>query len=398
MKIVGLITEYNPFHNGHKYQIEQIYKNKATHVVAIMSGNFTQRGTPSIISKYTKTEIALKNGCDLIIELPIPYSIANAEKFALGAVFLVNSLNCINFLSFGCENDDINILKEAAQISSSYEVINLTKQFLKQGISFANARCKAIKILFGEDLAKLLSTSNNILAVEYIKSLNRLDSKVALMPVLRKSCLHSSNYNVGNFANSTLLRKMLINNEKISNFMPKSAYEILNREVKKGFAPARILNCERAFLAKLRCMRPADFLQIADVTEGMENKIYKSVQNSTSVKEVFAQIKSKRYTQARIQRILLSAFLDINKEIFNFLPQYIKVLGFNEKGKEILKIAKNKSTLPIVTKISEIKKLENNHAAMTFLETEARAFDLYNLMLPKVQMCGFEFTNQIIKI
>ena len=145
-------------------------------------------------------------------------------------------------------------------------------------------------------------------------------------------------------------------------------------------------------------MRPADFLQIADVTEGTENKIYKSVQNSTSVKEVFAQIKSKRYTQARIQRILLSAFLDINKEIFNFLPQYIKVLGFNEKGKEILKIAKNKSTLPIVTKISEIKKLENNHAAMTFLETEARAFDLYNLMLPKVQMCGFEFTNQIIKI
>lgn len=399
MNISAIICEYNPFHNGHKYQIEQTLKNKATHIVAIMSGNFTQRGIPSVISKYARAEIALKNGCDLVIELPIPYSIANAEKFALGAVFLVNSLNCVDFLSFGCENDDINILKKTAQISNSYEIIKLTKEFLKHGISFANARCKAIKTLFGKDLANLLSTPNNILAVEYIKSLTQLNSQINFMPILRKNCLYNSNYTVENFANSTLLREMIFKNDKnIKNFMPKSAYEILNRDLEKGFAPAQILNCERAFLAKLRCMKPADFLLIADVAEGLENKIYKSIQNSTSVKEVFAQIKSKRYTQVRIQRILLSAFLGINKEIFNFLPQYIKVLGFNEKGKEILKIAKNKSALPIVTKISEIKKIKNNQSAMNFLEAESRAFDLYNLMLPKVQKCGAEFTNQIIKL
>lgn len=399
MKISAIICEYNPFHNGHKYQIEQIYKNGTTHIVAIMSGNFTQRGTSSVVSKHIKAEIALKNGCDLVIELPTPYSVANAEKFALGAVFLANSLNCVDFLSFGCENNDLYSLKKVAEISNSSEVIKATKELLEQGISFVNARCKAVKMLFGDDLANLISTPNNILAVEYIKSLSQLNSKITPMPVLRKCCQHNSNFNVKNFASSTLLREMLFKNDKnIKNFMPKSAYEILNREVEKGFAPAQILNCERAFLAKLRRMKPTDFLKIADVAEGLENKIYKAVQNSVSIEKVYAQIKSKRYTQVRIQRILMSAFLGINKEIFNFLPPYIKILGFNEKGKEILKIAKNKSALPIVTKTSDIKKLKNSEAATAFFEIESLAFDLYNLMLPRIQRCGFEATNQIVKI
>ena len=232
MNISAIICEYNPFHNGHKYQIEKTLKNKATHIVAIMSGNFTQRGIPSVISKRVKTKIALENGCDLVIELPTPYSVVNAEKFALGAVFLANSLNCIDFLSFGCENNDINILKKAAEISNSYDVIKITKEYLKQGVSFVNARYKAIKTLLGEDFANLLSTPNNILAVEYIKSLDLLNSNIAPMPILRKSCPHKSTFNVENFANSTLLREMLLKNDKnIKNFMPKSAYEILNKEV-----------------------------------------------------------------------------------------------------------------------------------------------------------------------
>ena len=162
MKISAIVCEYNPFHNGHRYQIEQNYRNGVTHIVAIMSGNFTQRGIPSVVSKHTKTEIALKNGCDLVIELPAAYSIASAEKFAFGAVFLADSLNCVDFLSFGCENDNLNELQKAAQISSSTELIELTKEYLKQGISFVSARCKAVKTLFGEDLARTLSEPNNI--------------------------------------------------------------------------------------------------------------------------------------------------------------------------------------------------------------------------------------------
>lgn len=399
MRISAIICEYNPFHNGHKYQIEQIRQKYATHIIAVMSGNFTQRGIPSVVSKHIKAKIALKNGYDLIIEIPTPYSIASAENFALCATFLANSLNCVDFLSFGCENDDINLLQKAAQISNSYETIHTTKKYLKQGNSFASSRCKAVKMLFGEDLSDLISEPNNILAVEYIKSLNFLNSKITPLPILRYGCQHNSNSAFKCFANSTLLRKMLIEKDKnIKNFMPKSAYEILTREIKNGFAPAQLLNCERAILSKLRSMKPADFLQIADVAEGLENKIYKAVQNSTSLKELYLQIKSKRYTQLRIQRIVLSAFFGINKKIFNSLPPYIKVLGFNEKGKEILKIAKDKSDLPIITKTSELKKLKNSPIAMKFFEIESHAFDLYNLMLPKIQRCGFEHTNQIVKI
>lgn len=399
MKISAIVCEYNPFHNGHKYQIEQNRKNGVTHIVAIMSGNFSQRGTPSVISKRAKTEIALENGCDLVIELPTAYSIANAEKFALGAIFLANSLNCVDILSFGCENDDINKLQKTAQISNSIEVIALTKEYLKQGISFATARHNAIKTLFGEDWATIMATPNNILAVEYIKSLNFFNSSINLLPILRKGSPHDSNFIVSNFASSTFLRKMILKNDKsISKFMPKSAYQILEREMKLGFAPAQMANCERAILAKLRCMNQADFLNIADVAEGLENKIYKAVQNAVSLEEVYAQTKSKRYTLLRIQRIILSAFLDINKEIFNFWPPYIKVLGFNSRGKEILQVAKNKAQLPIITNSSDIKKLKNDLVVPKFLQIESRTFDLYNLMLPKVQKCGAEFTNQIIKM
>lgn len=399
MRISAIVCEYNPFHNGHKYQIEQICKKGTTHIVAIMSGNFTQRGIPSIISKHKKAEIALKNGCDLIIELPVAYSISSAENFALGAVFIANSFNCINFLSFGCENNNLNELRKVAKIVILPKVMELTKKYLKQGMSFATARCNAIKMLLGEASANLISTPNNILAVEYLKSLNLLNSSILPLPILRKNCQYNCDVTVKNFANSTLLRNMMLKNDKnLKNFMPQNAYEILEKELEYGFAPAKISNCERAILAKLRGMIPTEFLQFSDVSEGLENRIYNAVQSSTSLEELYAQIKTKRYTQLRIQRIILSVFLGINKTILEFLPPYIKVLGFNKKGLEILKIAKNTATLPIITNVSDIKKLKNNNVVQTFFELESRAFDLYNLMLPKIQKCGFEASNQVIKI
>lgn len=396
MKISAIICEYNPFHNGHRYLIKHIH---ATHTVAIMSGNFTQRGIPSVISKTAKAEIALKNGCDLVIEIPTPYAIASAERFAFGSIFLVDALNCVDVLSFGCENDNLIKLQKAAQVSSSAEVLALTKENLKSGISFAKARHNAIVSLFGTELATLLSRPNNILATEYIKNLNTLKSSINLMPILRKECGSSSSLTTKSFATSTVLREMLLESyENMKNFMPQNAYKILKREVDHGRAPASLSNCERAILAKLRCMQPDDFLQIPDVCEGLENKIYKSVKKATSLAELYSGIKSKRYTQLRVQRIVLSAFLGINKEIFEFKPPYIKVLGFNERGKEILKIAKKRAKLPIVTKVSDIKTLCDNPVAAKFFKIESQAFDLYNLMLPRIAACNFEAKNRIVKL
>ena len=396
MKISAIICEYNSFHNGHRYLIKHTH---ATHTVAIMSGNFTQRGLPSVISKTAKAEIALQNGCDLVIELPTPYAIASAEGFAFGSTFLIDALNCVDILTFGCENDNLAKLQKAAHISNSPEVLALTKENLKSGISFAKARHNAIVSLFGMGIATLLASPNNILATEYIKSLSTLGSSINLMPILRKECGPSSHVTTKSFATSTVLREMLFEaDENIKNFMPQSAYKILKREVEHGRAPASLLNCERAILAKLRCMQPDDFLQIQDVCEGLENKIYESVKSATSLAELYSGIKSKRYTQLRIQRIVLSAFCGIDKEIFEFNPPYIKVLGFNERGKEILKIAKKRAKLPIATKVSDIKKLCDNPVAAKFFKIESQAFDLYNLMLPRVAACGFEAKNRIIKL
>lgn len=396
MKISAIICEYNPFHNGHRYQIKRTH---ATHIVAIMSGNFTQRGIPSVISKNAKTEIALKNGCDLVIELPTPYAVASAERFAFGATFLADALNCVDVLSFGCENDNLSELQKAAHVSSSAEILALTKENLKSGVSFAKARHNAIETLFGTELATLLSRSNNILAAEYIKSLNALGSSISPMPILRKECDLSSSVTVKSFANSTVLRKMLFeSDEKIKNFIPKTAYKILKREIGCGRAPASLLNCERAILAKLRCMQPDDFLQVPDICEGLENKIHKSVKAATSLAELYSGVKSKRYTQLRVQRIILATFLGLDKEILTLNPPYIKVLGFNERGKEILKIAKKRAKLPIVTKVSDIKKLYDDPVAARFFKIESQAFDLYNLMLPRAAACGFEAKNQIIKL
>lgn len=400
MLIAAIISEYNPFHNGHKYQIEQTRKNGATHIVSIMSGNFTQRGTPSIISKHQKAEIALHNGCDLVVELPVAYSISSAEKFAFGATFLADSLGCIDFLSFGCENDNIKLLTQAAQIAKSDKVLNLTKNYLKdEGISFASARQKAIEHIYTTTIASLFSQPNNILAIEYINSLSLLHSNIKPLPILRKSINHDSNFTSNKFASASLLRELILKNDmKIKNFIPKSCYNILINNIAMGLGPADILNCERAFLAKLRSMSSKDFLNIVDVTEGLENKIYKAIKSSNSLAEIYTKVKSKRYTQLRIQRIILSAFLEINKDILKDPPPYIKILGFNKRGEEVLKLAKKQAKIPIITKASEINNLKGNSTATKFFETEKHAYDLYNLMLPKIQKCGFEMTGKIIKL
>ncbi len=400
MLVAAIISEYNPFHNGHKYQIEQTRKNGATHIVSIMSGNFTQRGTPSIISKHQKAEIALHGGCDLVLELPVAYSISSAEKFSFGATFLADSLGCIDFLSFGCENDNINLLTQASKIAKSDKVLKLTKNYLKnEGISFASARQKAVESIHGVNIANLFSKPNNILAIEYISSLSSLNSNIKPLPILRKSINHDSKYTSKEFASASLLRDLILKNDiTIKNFTPESCYKILTNNIENGLAPASILNCERAFLAKLRTMSSKDFLNIMDVTEGLENKIYKAARSSSSIEEIYKKVKSKRYTQLRIQRILLSSFLGINKDILKYNPPYIKILGFNKKGEEILKLMKKHAKIPIITKTSDLNNIKDNKVAIKFFETENQAYDLYNLMLPRVQKCGFEMTNKIIKL
>lgn len=396
MRTCAIICEYNPFHNGHRYQIQNLRANGITHVISIMSSNFTQRGTPAIMSKFSRAKAALLCGSDLVLELPTIYSTARAQNFALGGVYIANALNCIDYLSFGCETCNIEILKAAANASSSCLINDVLKKRLSSGITFAKARQEAISLTFGSSVADVFSSPNNNLAIEYINSLNALNSRIIPLPIKRYKVSHLDNSFNDKFCSSSYIRKN-INLSEISKFMPNESFEILKNGLKNKKAPANIKSAERAVLYKLKTMKKNDFEALPDVSEGLDIKLYNSVKIASSLNEFYSLIKTKRYTLARLQRIILSAYLNINKKDLTVKPPYIRVLGFNKKGTEVLKTAKERSILPIITKYSDIKK----HAckdALKFFERESHFTDLYSLMLPSISNSLNEKTSHIIKI
>lgn len=391
----AIISEYNPFHNGHKYHVEKTRELGATHMIAIMGGNFSQRGTPSIVSKWAKTEMALSNGIDLVLELPTLWTVATAERFAFGAVSVADALGCVDSISFGSEEGNIENLKQAARAVLSDEINLPIKQNLTKGLSYAAARENAVAQIFGEDISKLLSSPNNILAVEYIKSLLLLNSSIIPMTIQRKGIGHDDDMVYNNIASASYIRKSIIGNEDVINIVPESVLNILKQQNKLGFAPVDIRLLERAVLSKLRTMSIDEISNVPDVSEGLENRIYEAIRKSKSLEELYDNIKTKRYTHARIRRIVLSAFLDIKGSDTSLRMPYIRVLGFNEKGREILKQAKETAKLPIIMKYSQIYSLDRG--AKRVFDIECRSTDLYALCSPKVRNCGLEMTeNQII--
>ncbi|MDQ5983992.1 MAG: tRNA(Met) cytidine acetate ligase [Eubacteriales bacterium SKADARSKE-1] len=398
MKVCATVCEFNPFHNGHKYLISESKKLGFSHTVAVMSGNFTQRGEPAIISKWARAKTAILNGANLVIELPVPFSIAPAEKFAFGSIFLANAFGCVDTLIFGSECSDIEKLKQASAAVISTEIKHNLKENLKQGITFAKAREKAICSVYGKELSDIFSYPNNILAIEYIKALNSLKSNISPVAILRKGPLHNSKTTTENFASASLIREMILNKQyDYSNFIPKSAYEVLIEEIKNKNAPSNIEKIELAILATLRTLSKEQLANLPDISEGLDNKIYKEIKNAKSLDALCNNIKSKRYTSARIRRIILAAFLGINKTDTIEPPAYIKVLGFDSAGAELLRKMKKTASLPIITKYSDILKSSDQHVKNLF-ELENKTTDLYALIQPKANKCDLEKTTGIITV
>lgn len=383
MKICAIICEFNPFHNGHAYLIKQAKNLGFSHIIAIMSGYFTQRGDASIISKKAKTKTALLNGVDLVIELPCLYSLARAEIFAKSSVYLADALGCVDSLIFGSESGDIQILEFASNISISEKLNNKIKDNLKSGESFAKLRQNLIFELYGEKIADVFSKPNNNLAIEYLKSLNYFYSKVKPITVLR-----NDNFEI--FKSSSQLRNMVFKNfnsndfENISKFMPESAFNILKDEINSKRAPADLKYLERAILMQLRKLSIKDIAIAPDISEGLEFKIFKEIQNANSLDSLIKNVKSKRYTFSRIKRIILSLAFGLTKDQQNDLPNYIRILGFNKKGVELLSKMKKESSLPIVTKYSDVLKLKNKSILKNF-EFENLISNFYSLTLPELK-------------
>ncbi|MEA2088079.1 MAG: nucleotidyltransferase [Candidatus Caldatribacteriota bacterium] len=436
MKILGIIVEYNPFHNGHLYHL---FKAKeitgADYVVAVMSGNFLQRGEPAIIDKWARTEMALNAGVDLIIELPFVFSTQDANGFAFGAIKLLDSLQIIDYLCFGCETDNLNILYSISNFLNSepQKYKELIVHNSKNGYEFPRARAQALceyHRIFGiaglEDispleLSKLLKYPNNILALEYIKHLLNLKSKIKPISIKRMGASYHQKNIKGKISSATSIRNEILNNlsppkadlftlnDKIKSTIPPSGFSVLEKELREGRGPITLDSYRQYIVATLRRMSLDDISRIHGVTEGLENRIKKASLKSYTVEQLINSIKTRRYTRTKIQRIILHLMMHLTKKditIFNkYGPLYTRVLGFSKKGKTLLRTIKKNSSAPLISKLSNYLRQaiseENNNVRnglIKMLDYDILATDIYVLGNKKAEdrMARLDFTHKIV--
>lgn len=398
MTVAAIAAEYNPFHNGHAYQIAQTRKAGATHIAAIMSGNFTQRGTAAIAEKRARCRSALSGGVDLVVELPMPYAMATAQRFAFGVASIAKAMGCVDVLSFGSESGYISILQAAARAVDSPEVIERTRQLLKEGVTYARARQSAVSEICGDEVAYMLSSPNDLLAVEYIRQLVFLKSDILPFAVTRVGVGHDSEKAGREFASASFIRALVRSGgvQGASDFMPPEVMKSFSQAFEEFLAPIDERKLESMMLGVLRRLTPEEFLELPDLSEGLENRVYAAMRQACSVSELYALAKSKRYTAARIRRVVMSAFLGLYDELGAQSPPYIRVLGFNERGREILAMMKKSASLPVSDSLAYLRKQSEECAK--FADFEARSTDMYLLGLPQIRPCGFDFTANSIRL
>ena len=419
-KVLGIIAEYNPFHNGHLYHLETSKKlTDADYTVAIISGNFTQRGSTSIVDKWSKTKMALENGIDLVIELPVLYSISSAENFADGAIKILNSLGIVDYLSFGAETSDISILNNIANIlcSEHEEYKNLLSIELEKGLSFPKARENALldyikntddnvpenRIIDFEKYSKVLSSPNNILGIEYLKALKKYKSSIKPVCISRfKSEYNSSSFSE-NIASATAIRELIKNKnfDTIKNVIPLESYSILVDCINSGCIVPD-LNCfEKEIIYTLRKMSIEEIASIPDISEGLEFSIKKAVNSCNNINEFLDIVKSKRYTITRLQRILLYALLGISKEDMQLSKKvgkpYVRVLGFNDNGKKLVsEIATKNPELKLITSVKKFVDSNSNKDLQIIFAKDVLATDVYSLAFKNNSLANLDFKNRVI--
>lgn len=393
MTVAGIIAEYNPLHNGHAFLIGELRRMGADCVAVVMSGNFVQRGEPSILSKWSRTRAALLSGADLVVELPLPWAVSGAQRFALGGVALLSALGA-DWIGFGSECGNLDQLEEARHALASPLLHDQIKKSLQSGATFASARQEAVNSLFGSDTAVLLREPNNVLGIEYLQAIEHLNTDIKPHTVQRTPLLLSGAGESSDAASSSAVRAKIFGGKPFSRYMPEEACRILKEEIASGRAPAHISFAERGVLACLRRMTPEQFSRLPDISEGLENRIFAAVQKAGSVKELLESVKTKRYPMARIRRILLSAFLGIEASDSAGVPPYLRILGIGENGEKVLRRAKEQNSIPFVSRYADAARL-SPHARKIF-ELESQASDLYALCMPQVSSCGLDRTQKLI--
>lgn len=395
MTAAGVIAEFNPFHNGHRYLLSAA-RNVADGVVVALGSNFTQRGEPALYDKHYRAEAALLNGADLVVELPLSLTLATAQTFARGGVSALAGTGVVDTLVFGSESGDYETLSAAAQAVGDARVQTVLRSLLQAGLAFPAARESAVRQVFGCAVANVLKAPNDILGVEYLRAVQSLGAPFRCVPVSRVGNAHDAPAACGHFASATLLRERIRAGEDVSGFMPQSAYDILQKAVGRRAAPSDYKKLDTAMLCFLRMASPADFAGVPDVSEGIENRILAAAKTAQTLWEVFDAAKTKRYTHARIRRVVLSAFLGLTTDLQKSDVPYLRVLGFNDRGKDLLRAARDKAKLPILMRAGDISLC--TPAAQAVFQLECRATDIFTMTLPKIRDCGSEMTDNVVRI
>lgn len=410
-RVLGIIAEYNPFHNGHMYHLQKAKEQSgAQYCICVMSGNFVQRGNTSIVNKWKKAEMALLNGVDLVIELPTIYSVASAEGFSLGAIKLLNNLKIVDAISFGTETSDFAALNNISSIVNEepMKYKSILNSELKKGLSFPKARENALMLYLNDNKRydNILNTPNNILAIEYLKALKKIKSTVQPIPVKREKVYYNDNVIVDEFASATAIRKLLKNEEfsEIRKVVPKSTYQILKKETELGNVVLDLSRYEKEIIYNLRRMTVSEIAELPDVNEGLEHSLKNATNYSNDITNLINIVKTKRYTVTRIQRILICALLGITKRDVGMAKKtepYIRVLGFNEKGKELIsRINKQNPKATVITSVKKFQDKNNNNKNSKIykrlLDIDIFSTNVYTMACKSESLANLDYTKNMV--
>lgn len=395
MAVLGIVSEYNPFHNGHRYLLEQAARaGSFDAVICVMSGNFTQRGEAAIFNKWARTEMALRSGADLIIELPFCFAVRSAYYFARGALQLLQKTGVVTHLAFGCETNHLPTLQGVADILSHEpdEFKTLLKRNLSDGLSFPLARSRALQNMTSHknhDLHGTLLGPNNILAIEYLRVLQ--EESIQFRPIAIKRC--GSQYHdteISPLPSATAIRQALKENTDLTPLrsgLPPGSLTVMEKELAAGRISTGLESLERAIIMKIRSMSTDEMASIYEITDGLEYRIKEAANSSGTLHHLISEIKSKRYNLTRIQRSLLYIMFNLASDqikVFDhFGPQYLHLLGFSAKGQKILQAMKINSLLPVLNRASDMKKLCEGPAesvASQMANLDRRSTDVYSLL------------------
>lgn len=402
--ILGIVAEYNPFHNGHSYHIKKAKELASSdYVVAIMTGNFTQRGNTSIMNKWEKAKIALENEVDMVIELPTVYATSSAENFASGAIKILKELGFITHISFGMEADSVEVLDNIAELllKEPRNYISILKEAMAKGVSYPKAREQAIVKYFNDKkYEEIISEPNNILAIEYLKAMKKYKLDVKVVGIKREKVSYNSKNVVNEYASATAIRHLLLSNnfEGIARTVPKSTMKVLTENVKNNTCVPDLTEFEKMIIYKLRTMSIEEIYNIPDVTEGLENVIKTAVSKTNNLLELIELIKSKRYTQTRIQRILVHTLLEITQKDIEMSAKsipYIRILGVTKNGKKLLSFIKSKN---IITSVKSFEEVNLNRNYKRMLDIDKKATDVYTIAYKKNSKSNLDYTSKLLVI